>query len=158
MKKIKKIKENQQKKTKETQQYIEDLKRLQAEFENYMKRTEQEKQDIIEYGTHKLLSKILHITDNFENALKSIEKAEKKEDIISGINMIFKQLKKTLEEEGVKEMKSLNEIFDPSKHESIGYSKGEDNKIIEEIKKGYLFKEKILRPSIVKVGRKENKK
>ena len=134
------------------EQYVNDLKRLQADFENYIKRSDKEKQELIEYGTHKLLSKLLHVVDEFETAVKFIEKTERKEDIASGVNMILKQLKKTLHEEGISEIASLGKEFDPYKHESIGHGKGEENKVVEEIKKGYMFKNKILRPSIVKIG------
>ena len=157
------------------EQYVNDLKRVQADFENYIKRSEKEKQELIEYGTHKLLGKLLHVVDEFENAVKVIEKEAfleepfkkafteknssgkikeeiKKEEVVSGIDMILKQLKKTLKEEGISEIEALGKEFDPYKHESIGHAKGEENKVVEEIKKGYMFKNKILRPSIVKIG------
>jgi molecular chaperone GrpE len=147
------VKKEKVKKKDEIQKHIEDLKRVQADFENYVKRVEKEKQDLIEYGTHKLISKFLHIVDEFENAIKAIEKAEKKEDIVSGINMIYSDLKKSLEEEGVKGIESLGETFDPYRHDCIGYENGEEDKVVEEVKRGYMFKSKVLRPSIVKVGK-----
>lgn len=141
-----------------SQEYLEMLQRLKAEFENYMKRNDEEKKEFAKYAKYDLILKLLNIKDDFERALQ-IE--EKNEEFAKGIEMIFKQLQKTLDEEGVKPIKSLGEKFDPYKHDVIGKVEHEEHEdvIVEEIKKGYMLKDKILRPGLVKVSRfKEDKK
>ncbi|MBI2106995.1 nucleotide exchange factor GrpE [Candidatus Woesearchaeota archaeon] len=140
-----------------SQEYLDMLQRLKAEFENYMKRNEEERKEFVKYAKHDLILKLLSIKDDFERALESEKESE---EFAKGVEMIFKQLHKTLEEEGVKPIKSLGEKFDPYKHDVIGkveHDKHEDV-IVEEIKKGYMLKDKILRPSLVKVSKlKEDK-
>lgn len=133
-----------------SEEYLNDLKYLKAEFENYQKRIEQEKQEFQKYASISLIKKLLNILDNFELALKN-----KKEDneFTQGIILIQKQIQKILEEENIKEIKALNQDFDPFKHEAIDCIDGEENKIIEEVQRGYLIHDKIIRPSKVKVGK-----
>ena len=139
-----------------SQEYLDMLQRLKAEFENYMKRNEEERKEFAKYAKYDLILKLLSIKDDFERALES---KKENEEFAKGIEMIFRQLQKTLEEEGVKPIKSLGEKFDPYKHDVIGkieHDKHEDV-IVEEIKKGYMLKDKILRPSLVKISKlKEN--
>ena len=99
-----------------------------------------------------LLLKILHTHDSFEAALKSIRDCEDKEEIIRGVEMIFSQMQKMLEEEEVKPIKALGEKIDPYKHDVIAKADGGGEIIVEEVKKGWMFKDKLLRASIVKVG------
>jgi len=131
----------QEKKLKE--EFLNDLKRLQAEFENYKKRIEKERLEFIKYAKHDLILKLLEILDNFERSLKNNKD--------NGIELIFKQLKKTLEKEGVKEINEQH--FNPEKHEVISIGEGEENKILEEFQKGYMLHDKIIRTSKVKVGK-----
>src|SRR3989344_37672 len=121
----------QEKKLKE--EFLNDLKRLQAEFENYKKRIEKERLEFIKYAKHDLILKLLEILDNFERSLKNNKD--------NGIELIFKQLKKTLEKEGVKEINEQH--FNPEKHEVISIGEGEENKILEEFQKGYMLHDKI---------------
>lgn len=140
--------------------YLDTLQRLQAEFENYQKRISREKQDIISYSKEGLIISLLEITDNFERALKSIEKAETKEQIREGISLIFQQFKKILEQEGVKAIESKNKPFNPNFHEAITKEHNKDleeNTITEEFLKGYTLKGKVIRPSKVKISTKEAK-
>lgn len=133
-----------EKKYKKKKDYLDDLQRLQAEFENYQKRTEKEKQDFIKYSKQDLILKLLDILDNFERALTSKDNQE-------GINLIYKQLKETLEKEDVKQIKE--DTFNPGKHEVISTEEGEENKILEVFQKGYTLHDKTIRTSKVKVGK-----
>ncbi|MBI4158995.1 nucleotide exchange factor GrpE [Candidatus Woesearchaeota archaeon] len=142
---------------KQSEEYLEMLQRLKAEFENYMKRNEEERKEFAKYAKYDLILKLLNIIDDFERALQI---KEKNEDFVKGIEMIFKQLQKTLDEEGVRPIKSLGETFDPYKHDVVGKVEHDDHEdvIVEEIKRGYQLKDKILRPSLVKVSKlKEDK-
>ena len=136
--------------TKLKEEYLDNLKRLKAEFENYQKRIDREKIEFIKYAKEDLILNLLEILDNFERALCNC----KDDEFSKGINLIFKQLKDLLEKEGIKEIEKL-EKFDPEKHEALIAEKGEEGKILEELQKGYILHNKIIRPAKVKVGRGE---
>ncbi|HBT20317.1 MAG TPA: nucleotide exchange factor GrpE [Peptococcaceae bacterium] len=136
------------------------LRRLQADFDNYRKRTQKEKEEMAEHAGSELIKKLLPVLDNFERALKV------EDDFITGegsfkegIEMIYNQLKNILNEAGVEVIKTVGEQFDPTKHEAIARVESadhEDNTIIEEIRKGYKIKDKIIRPAMVKVASKKD--
>jgi len=141
-------------KLEEQQKMIEDytntLKRLQADFENYVKRVDKEKKDVANYSTHKLVSKLLTIADHFDKALDAL----KDTDAVKGIEMMRKDFHKILKEEGVEPIDALNEKLDPYKHEVIDVVIGEkDDFVIDEIQKGYMIKDKVLRPSKVRISK-----
>ena len=142
-----------EKEDKETKQdYLSDLQRVQAEFENYMKRVEKERVLLGDFAKRELLLKFVNIVDEFEAAIHVIKDAEDKTEILKGVEMLFKNMHKVLESEHVKVINAFGEEFDPYYHDAIAKISGEENKIIEEVKKGYMFNDKLLRPSIVKVG------
>jgi len=135
--------------------YTNSLKRLQAEFENYTKRVDKEKIELSLYASYKVLSKMLPVMDNFDKALENI-KPICNEEQFKGLEMIYKQLHKLLEEEGVKPIECIGNKLDPFKHDVIEIVKGdEDNVVINEVQKGYAMKEKILRPSKVVIIQKK---
>ena len=130
-----------------------DLKRLQADFQNHCKGAEQEKKNFIEYASSGVLCKILLIVDELDIALKNMKSAEDKK----GIQMIFDKIRKMLFEEGVTEMKCIGQKFDPYQHEAILYeNRKEDGIILDEIQKGYQMKGKILRYPKVKISKNES--
>ena len=135
------------------EELINDLKRLQADFQNHCKRVEQEKKDFIEYAAGGVLCKLLLIVDEMEIALKNMKHPEDQK----GILMILNKIKKLLLEEGVTQMACKGQKFDPFRHEAILYENGKDDGIIlDEIQKGYQMKGKILRYPKVKVSRNES--
>ena len=138
--------------TKLKEEYLNDLKRITAEFQNYQKRIEQEKIEFLKYSKKDLIIKLLDILDNFERALSN---KDNNEEFIKGIELIHKQLKETLEKEKVKRIEETH--FNPEKHEIISVEEGEENKILEEYQKGYSLHDKTVRPSKVKVGKGEKK-
>lgn len=124
------------------------MQRLQAEFENYKKRVSKEQEQYKDHIRSKLLLKFLEIADNFERALATKE--------TNGIELIAKQMQKLLQEEQVTEIKSKGEKLDTNKHEVLAQEKGEQDDIItEELQKGYMLKDKVLRPTRVKISRRE---
>jgi len=131
--------------------YIDKLKRVQADFENYIKRAEKQKQEFARYTNKNLLVKLLNITDNFKHALKAIKKTETEDETIKGIKMIFDQLHKLLKEESVRPIEALGKKYDPYIHEVIKQSEtdDEDGTILEEIQTGYFLHDIVLRPSKV---------
>jgi len=135
--------------------------RLQAEFENFRQRLRREKEEWQEIANAKLLKEIVDIMDNFSLALETIKHTRKKDAIIEGINMIYRQFENLLQNEGVIKMEVIGKSFNPSFHEAVGIEEvedGEDNLIVKEISPGYLFKNKLLRPAKVIVSKKIEKK
>ncbi|ACK41357.1 MULTISPECIES: nucleotide exchange factor GrpE [Dictyoglomus] len=135
--------------------------RLQAEFENFRQRLRREKEEWQEIANARLLKEIVEIMDNFQLALESIKHTRKKDAIIEGVQMIYKQFENLLEKEGVVKMETIGKNFDPNLHEAVGIeevSDGEDNVILKEISPGYLFKNRLLRPARVIVSKKIQKK
>ncbi|MGF7396959.1 nucleotide exchange factor GrpE [Thermoanaerobacterium thermosaccharolyticum] len=154
---IEELKNKLKQKEEEANEYLEMAQRLKAEFENYRRRTEKEKADLIEYGKEQVILDILPVIDNFERALETQyddngENASFKE----GINLIYRQFKGILEKMGVKEIESLGQMFDPYKHHAVMQEEAEgkkENEIIEVFQKGYMFNNKVIRPSMVKVAK-----
>ncbi|MGA1867185.1 MAG: nucleotide exchange factor GrpE [bacterium] len=134
--------------------------RMHAEFENYKKRREREKEDFIKYAIEKSLKDLLPIIDHLEMAIKSSKECEDFNSLSQGIDLIHKQLNDFLAKEGVSLVSALGEKFDPTVHEAImqkGSTEHEDNTIIEEHQKGYILKDRLLRPARVTVAKRKNK-
>lgn len=129
------------------------LQRLQAEFENYKRRTEKERTEYAEYAGGAVIQKMIPVIDNFELALNNAH--EKKDPFVKGVEMIYAQFKEILEELGVKELVPEGKL-DPHFHEAMlseekkGYETGT---IIEVLQKGYMLKDKVLRSAKVKVAK-----
>jgi molecular chaperone GrpE len=133
----------------------ETLQRLQAEFENYTKRNSAEKSVCIKQASKHIITKLLPILDNFELALKN---TENKDEFVKGIEMIFAQIYGALEAEGLKKIDAVDKPFDPYFHEALMQDDKEDiddNIITEEFQKGYLLNDEVIRPSKVKVNKKQ---
>jgi len=137
--------------------YYDQLLRLKAEFDNYRKRIEKEKEELIKFGKEELVVKLLDILDSLDLALTSIkdEKNEHK-SIREGVELIHKQFREVLEKEGVKKLEVQGEKFDPNLHYAVEYQesdKHKDNEILEEIRPGYLLYERVIRPAMVVVAK-----
>ena len=139
--------------------YIKDLQRLQAEFENHIKRSNKEKENISLITKHEICKKILPIVDEFEITIKVAEKTSEKGHITEGIKMVFNHLYKLLNDQGMNSIGSIGKKFDPFVHEVVKKvdSNEEEGIILEEIQKGYLFQGNLLRPAkvIISNGKKE---
>lgn len=132
----------------------EDLRKkilyLQSDFENYRRIVQREKQELSSHAKMELISKLLDTLDSLELALKHSNGGVDRQ----GIEAILEQLKKVLGEEGLREIKAVGEKFDPNLHEIVEISgDGENEVVAEELRKGYMFQDKVLRPSKVKVRR-----
>jgi molecular chaperone GrpE len=135
------------------EEYLSTLQRLQAEFENYKKRAERERTEYIEQANAALVEKLLPVLDNFERALNA--ESSDFHSFKKGVEIIFSQFRKVLEGEGLSSIDALGEDFDPYYHEAVLTACGdyEDDTVIEVLEKGYLFRNRCLRPSRVKVGK-----
>lgn len=135
-------------------EYIEQLKRLQAEFTNYRNRTEKEWASVRDNSKRDLINRLLPIIDDFYRLIEHHTDDAAIE--MNGIILMYKNLMKILLEEGLEEIKALGEIFNPEVHEAVGVldaPENQDDVVLEEWQKGYQFKGKLLRPSRVNVGR-----
>ena len=134
---------------------LEDLlKRLQADFENFQKRTDKERKDVLAFASEKLIIKLLTVADEFDEALKAA-KDSPKEELVKGFEMLHKNFAKILSDEGVKHIHAQNVKADPYLHEVIlkGKKDGvQDGFIIDEIQKGYKLKDKVIRYSKVRIA------
>ncbi len=140
-------------KDRQIEEYHSMLQRLQAEFENYKKRVERERDQYTEQANADLVLRLLPVLDDFERALQT--ESPDVPTFKKGVAMIFSQLVKMLEAEGLSPIEACGEEFDPYYHECVLTDVGnyEDDTVIEELEKGYMFKNRVLRPSKVKVGK-----
>ena len=138
-------------KNKTIEELTDTLKRLQAEFENYRKRVEKERIEFAQYAGAMAIEKLLPVLDSFELAIKNTNDEEK---FAQGVRMIYAQFVSALESVGLKPIKAEGEQFDPYKHEVLLKESSDkpDGTILEELQKGYMFHDKVLRFSKVKVS------
>lgn len=133
------------------------LMRLQADFSNYKKRTSREKAEIASYTTEELLKKLLPIIDNLERALAASENDDGSEELATGIKMVYKEMMKTLQDEGLQEIEAEGKPFDPKYHHgvAIGNEDDVDDQIVLDVfQKGYMYKDKVIRAAMVRINQK----
>lgn len=135
--------------------YLVRLKYLQADFDNYRRRTEKEIKEMVKQGNERLIIKLLDVLDDLERATVAGREAKGKEALLKGVEMVLKGLKGIFEHEGVKRIDALGKPFNPNQHDAVDRVETEefpDNTIIEELRKGYMLNDKVIRPSMVKVA------
>ena len=150
-----KKKEKKDKKDLKIEELEDKVKRQLAEFENFRNRTEKEKSRMYEFGARDVIEKMLPVVDNFERGLAAIPEEEKSGPVASGMEMIYKQIMTTLESLGVKPIEALNQPFDPDFHNAVMHVEDdeiEESTVVEEFQKGYIYKEHVIRYSMVKVA------
>jgi len=136
--------------------YLDDLQRLKAEFDNYRKRIVKEQTGLLERASAGLLHRLLPVLDNFELAVASAEESREFDRMLKGIEMVFGELKEVLTAEGLTAIAAKGQSFDPNYHEAALTVDGEDDGepyVAEELRSGYTYKGRVLRPSMVKVAR-----
>lgn len=148
----KKIKKD--KKDEKIEELNDRLMRNLAEFENFRNRSEKEKGAMFEIGAKSVVEKILPVIDNLERGFDGLSEEEKESPFVKGIEAVYKQMMTTFDEIGVKPIEALGQEFDPNFHNAVMHEEddsGEVNKIVEEFQKGYMYKETVVRHSMVKV-------
>lgn len=131
------------------------LKRQMAEFDNFRKRTEKEKSAMYEVGARDIIEKILPVLDNFERGLAAVPEDEKGSSFAEGIDKIYKQFVKTLEDAGVETIETVGQQFDPNLHNAVMHVEDEkygENEIAMELQKGYKYRGSVVRHSMVQVA------
>lgn len=150
-----KKKEKKDKKDEQIADLTDRLKRQIAEFDNYRKRTEKEKAGMYMVGAKEIVEKILPVVDNFERGLAGVPEEQKEDPFVTGVARIYKQLMTTLEGMGVKAIEAVGAEFDPDFHNAVMHVEDEsvgENIVVEEFQKGYMYKEFVVRHSMVKVA------
>ncbi len=140
-------------------QQIEDLtdrvQRQMAEFDNFRKRSEKEKSAMFEIGAKSVLEKILPAVDNFERGLSSLDDSQKDDAFVQGMEKVYRQLTGALEGIGVTPIEAVGQHFDPNFHNAVQHVEDEEadeNIVVEEFQKGYMYRDSVLRHSMVKVA------
>jgi len=157
--KLKHLKEEVKSIDLEANKYLDHLKRLKAEYENYKKRAVKERQQIVLWSIEDFVKELLPVLDNFERAIDSSRSSQDFSSLAEGIQLVESQFKSVLEKQGLKEIKAEGMRFDPYLHEAIMRIESNnypDNLVIQELQKGYKFKDKVLRPSMVKVNKRND--
>ena len=148
-------KDKKDKRDEQIEDLTDRLKRSMAEFDNYRKRTEKEKTAMYEVGARGIIEKILPVVDNFERGLATVPEDEKANPFAEGMDKIYKQLMKTLEDLEVAPIEAVGKEFDPNLHNAVMHVEDEelgDNIIAEEFQKGYTYRGTVVRHSMVKVA------
>ena len=132
--------------------YLANWQRAQADFINYKRRSEQEKEEMAQFANSVIMLSLLPILDDFERAFVSIPPKLAKMSWVDGIKLIERKLWASLEAQGLSPIKALGESFDPNLHEAMRQDKGKEGIVIEEVQKGYRLNERVIRPTMVVVG------
>jgi molecular chaperone GrpE len=135
--------------------YYGQLQRLQADFDNYRKRTQKEKTELIKYASERLVAELLPVLDNFDRAVSAAKVNPDFTSFSQGVEMILRQMQTALSKEGLRAMDAVGQPFDPNLHEAVLRVDSEEhpeNTVVEELQKGYYLKEKVLRPCMVKIS------
>jgi len=150
-----KKKEKKDKKDARIEELTDRLQRQMAEFDNFRKRTEKEKSTMYEIGSKSVIEKILPVIDNFERGLAAVSDDQKEDAFVEGMEKIYRQFLDTLGEIGVKPIEAVGQEFDPNFHNAVMHIEdedAEDNTVVEEFQKGYMYRDNVVRHSMVKVA------
>jgi molecular chaperone GrpE len=142
-------------KAKKCEEYLNMLQRTAAEFDNYKKRTAREKEALYSEAVSDVAASILPVVDNMERALQACSREEDFKVLKEGIEMVNRQFREAMKNVGIEEIRSLNENFDPQLHNAVMHVEDESvgqNVVVEEFQKGYIYKDKVIRHSMVKVA------
>lgn len=150
-----KKKDKKDKKDVQIEELSDKYRRTMAEFDNFRKRTEKEKAAMYEIGAKDIIEKLLPVVDNFERGLATVSEEEKSTPFADGMDKIYKQLLKMLEDTGVKEIEAEGKEFDPDLHNAVMHVDDDElgeNVVAEVLQKGYMYRESVVRHSMVKVA------
>lgn len=148
-------KKKKDKKDEQIDELTDRLKRQMAEFENFRKRTEKEKSQMFSMGAKSIVEKVLPVIDNFERGLLAVPEEAKEDAFVEGMNKIYKQMMTMLEEVGVKPIEAAGTEFNPEFHNAVMHIEDEslgENIVAEELQKGYMYHDTVVRHSMVKVA------
>ncbi|MFA9558792.1 nucleotide exchange factor GrpE [Evansella sp. AB-rgal1] len=131
------------------------LLRIQADYENFRRRTRMEKEADAKYRSQRLAEELLPAMDNFERALMIQPESEETKNLLQGVEMVYRQLKEGLSKEGIEPIETVGQPFDPHLHQAVMQVETDEfdkNVVVEELQKGYKLKDRVIRPAMVKVN------
>lgn len=149
------FKKKKDKKDEQIEELTDKVKRQMAEFDNFRKRTEKEKSQMYDMGAKTIVEKILPVIDNFERGLAAVPEDNKEDAFVVGMDKIYRQMITVLEEAGVKPIEAVGAEFDPNFHNAVMHVEDEtlgENVVAEELQKGYMYRDTVVRHSMVKVA------
>ena len=149
------FKKKKDKKDEQIEELTDKVKRQMAEFDNFRKRTEKEKSQMYDMGAKTIVEKILPVIDNFERGLAAVPEDNKEEAFVVGMDKIYRQMLTVLEEAGVTPIEAVGAEFDPNFHNAVMHVEDEtlgENVVAEELQKGYMYRDTVVRHSMVKVA------
>ena len=149
------FKRKKDKKDEQIEELTDKVKRQMAEFDNFRKRTEKEKSQMYDMGAKTIVEKILPVIDNFERGLAAVPEDNKEDAFVVGMDKIYRQMLTVLEEAGVKPIEAVGAEFDPNFHNAVMHVEDEtlgENVVAEELQKGYMYRDTVVRHSMVKVA------
>jgi molecular chaperone GrpE len=138
----------------QSDEHLRGLQRTAADFANYRRRVDEEREGLSQFANGMLISKLLAVVDDFDRALENVP-ADTHEGWVDGVRLVERKLRNLLEAEGVTEIEALGQPFDPNLHEAVVYEKTAehlDNQVIGELQRGYRLRDRVLRPSLVRVA------
>jgi len=142
------------------QEYLRQLKYLQADFENYRKRTEREATELAERCNERLVAALLCVVDDLERAIEAGKETDEASALLEGVKMVHQNLTRMLEKEGLERIDAVGKVFDPNVHEIVVKIPRNDcieGLVLEEARKGFVYKGRILRPCMVNISCLEDK-
>ncbi len=154
---VESLREALQEEKAKAERYLANWQRAEADLANYKKRAEQERSETVKFANAMLIFNLLPVLDDFERAFNSLPARLAELTWINGIRLIHHKLQAMLEAQGLSQIKAIGESFDPAVHEAVAQGQGQEGKIIEEVQKGYKLNERVIRPSLVVVGKGEEK-
>jgi molecular chaperone GrpE len=149
------LKEEAEQLRRQADEYQQRWLRAQADFDNYRKRTLREKEDLAKYAAQQLIEQLLPVVDNFERAVETSRTHKDFESLVKGLDMVYRQFIQVLEQEGLQPIASVGEPFNPEFHQAVMQVESEEygeGIVVEELQKGYKLKDRVIRPSMVKVS------
>ena len=149
------FKKKKDKKDEQIEELTDKVKRQMAKFDNFRKRTEKEKSQMYDMGAKTIVEKILPVIDNFERGLAAVPEDNKEDAFVVGMDKIYRQMLTVLEEAGVKPIEAVGAEFDPNFHNAVMHVEDEtlgENVVAEELQKGYMYRDTVVRHSMVKVA------
>ena len=152
------LKEALAKEKEQSERYLANWQRAQADLINYKKRIEQEQTELAKYSSAALVASLLSVLDDFDRGLKNIPSKLMGLTWIEGVFLVHRKLQGILDAHGLSEIKALGEEFDPTLHEAVMYGEGDEGKVIEELQKGFKLHDRVIRPAMVQVGQRPSKK
>ena len=155
MNKTKKLQKALKEEREKSNEYLNRLKYLQADFENYRKRMDKEIRETAQVSNEKLIVNLLSVVDELELALCSGRETENKQALLEGVEMTLKKMYATLGQEGLAKIEAVGKSFDPKLHEvamKVSTKEHDEDVVIEEVRTGYRLRDKVIRPSMVKIA------